>query len=270
MDWPEIMFGTGASSEKDYERLHRLIKVALESGIRGYDTAPSYATEDMLGHILREQSKMLGINREELVIQTKIDPWQMQDGRVEEFVSSVLQKMGLDYLDALLIHWPVLEYLDDTWGKMVELKGKGLVKHLGICNVRLRHLQKVNCYDVKPEVVQIERHPLRTCVEETVFCQEHGLLQQSYSPLCKMDSRICNSERIIKIAERCHVSVGMVVLRWHLDTGTVPIFTSKKEERIREYANLQNFTLSAEEIKEIESLNENYKLYLESLICPGF
>lgn len=265
-----MYFGTGVSSCKDYEGLYPVIKVCMEKGIRRFDTAPSYRTEELLGRVLRDTAKEVGIAREDYLIQTKIDPWQMQDGRIEWFVEDAMKKMGTDYLDSLLVHWPVPDYMEKTWEAFIRLYQRGIVKRIGVCNVRARHIEKMLQYQEKPQIIQIERNPLRTCIREIEMCFSYGMEVQAYSPLCKMDQRIRDSAIIKEIAGRYSKSVGQVVLRWHLDTGAVPVFTTKKPERIKEYTNIFDFKLSQQETNAISSLNENYKMYLESCICPGF
>jgi diketogulonate reductase-like aldo/keto reductase len=153
---------------------------------------------------------------------------------------------------------------------MIRLKKSGMVKQIGICNVRMRQLEKMKKWEVVPDIIQIERNPLRVCASETKFCREQGFLLQAYSPLCKMDTRIRDSEILKKIAEKYAKNIGQIVMRWHIDSGYIPIFTSTKPMRVKEYLDIFDFQLSSEEILEINSLNEDYKMYLEACACPGF
>ncbi len=271
MDASRLIFGTGVSSSKDYDSLKQVIFAAVERGILAFDTAPSYGTEEGLGRIFKELSHEMGIDRERLFIQTKIDAWQMQesDGNVYKHAESAMKKLGVSYLDSLLIHWPVPEYFDRTWECLVELKNDGIVRKTGICNIRFRHLEKYAECGGLPDVVQIERNPLRTCEKEIVFCHEHGIEVQAYSPLCKMDERIRDSEILKEVSQKYGKSLGQTVLRWHIDTGVTPVFTSKKLERVREYAGIFDFKLSREDMALVASLNIDYKMYLESMACPG-
>lgn len=268
----KLIFGTGLSSSKEYEDLLPVIRMAVKNGIRRFDTAPSYRTEKVLNQTLQRVMAEYDLPREIFHIQTKIDAWQMQasEGNVNIYVEKALKEMKQNYLDSLLIHWPIPEYLDATWECMVRLQEKGLVKKIGVCNVRLRQLRKFVEWNVKPQMIQIERNPLQTCAAEIAFCQENGIEVQAYSPLCKMDERIRDNELLKTIAERYQKSVGQIVLRWHLDTKVVPVFTSKKPERVQEYTDINDFCLTEEELMDIASLNENYKRYLESWGCPGF
>lgn len=268
--YSQLILGTGASAPKLQAHLYNIVKIALVNGIRYFDTAPSYKTEKLLGMVLHTCMKEMEIQRENLFIQTKIDAWQMQDGNIEKFVDDVLRDMKIDYLDSLLIHWPLPEYMDETWYKIAQLKKKAKTKNIGICNIRIRQLNEYEKYDVKPDIVQIERHPLRTCQKEIDYCHANDILVQTYSPLCKMHSKLKESGLIKGIAERKRRSIGQVILRWHIDTGVCPIFTSTKLSCIEEYSRIFDFSLNEKEVGQISSLNENYKMYLESIAAPGF
>lgn len=263
-----MILGTGVSFGKEPEQARTVISAALDNEILCFDTAPSYKTEGILGEILSCECANKGINRDELYIQTKIDAWQMQDGNIEFFIEDALRKLKVEYLDALLIHWPIPEYMNATWVKFQEAKKQRLVKKIGICNVRIRQLLDYASFE--PDIIQIERHPLNNFEKEVAFCIDNGMEIQAYSPLCKMDERIKNNEKIQRIAKKYGKDEGQVVLRWHLDTGVTPIFTTTKTSRVETYAHIDDFRLTKEEIGEVNSLNENYKMYLESVSCPGF
>ncbi len=268
----EMMFGTGASSHKEQDALCAVIRTALENGIRGFDTAPSYRTEEVLGKSLKRCMSELEIGREGLFIQTKVDAWQMMESgeEIRRYVTEIMKKMGLDYLDSLLVHWPVPEYLVKTWKCFVGLKADGLVRSIGICNVRMRQLDSFLNYDIMPEVVQIERNPLRTCDREIDFCRANGITVQAYSPLCKMHEDIRTSSFLANLSEKYGKSIGQIVLKWHMATGVVPIFTSKNSKRIMEYSSLSGFELGRDDIAGINGMNKDYKMYLEAVACPGF
>lgn len=266
----KLFFGSGVSSCKNYKDLLNLCRIALSNNIYNFDTAPSYGTESLLSKALKENARTLGLFREDYVIQTKIDPIQMYNGNVEEYFKNKLKEIQLDYVDSLLIHWPIFNYLYETWDSLVKLKEQGYTKSIGICNLRITHLKDLIAKDIKPEILQIERHPLNTFQDEVSFCLDNNIVIQDYSPLCKMHPQIKNNESINLIASKYNCSIGQVILKWHIDTGTFPIFTSTKPERIIEYSKLDYIKLSSEEIKNISLLNCNHKIYLESLVCPGF
>lgn len=267
-----MIFGSGLSSNKDYEGFLSVARVAIENGCRSFDTAPSYKTEVILGQVIKVCAIEYNLDRADFFVQTKIDAWQMQEanGEVEKYVFSALKKMNLDYLDSILIHWPIPEYLNKTWQSFQNLKNKGVVKNIGICNLRMRHLLNLFSSGILPDCIQIERHPLMTFDKEVQFCKENGVSIQAYSPLCKMHQRLKESTVLKRLSENYGKSVGQIILRWHLDTGVCPVFTSSKPNRVAEYLNIFDFSLTFEDITSITRMNENYKLCLESIACPGF
>lgn len=268
----KLFLGTGLSSEKQYKPLLDLIGKAMENGILSFDTAPSYGCESVLGQVLHVLLEGHTCNRADIWVQDKVDAWQMQEtcGSVERFVKDSLKKTKLDYFDCCLIHWPLPEYRDETLRRLFSLRDEGLVRNVGICNVRMRQLMELEQNGLLPDIVQIERNPLRVCNEEAAFCIEKNIELQSYSPLCKFHDDIRDSIILKEIASRHRKSIGQIVMRWHIDTGFSPIFTSKKTTRIEEYADILGFSLDSEEVQQINSMNKNYKMYLESFACPGF
>lgn len=268
----DLIFGTGASSKKDYEGLFSLIGSCIDNGIICFDTAPSYHTEPIVGEAIHKYIQTGKIKREDVSLQTKIDPLQMQNGTdsVRHCIEQALKTLDCDYIDTLLIHWPVTAFYEDTWKAFVRAKEEKLVNRIGVCNVRARHIQKLKDLDMVPDVVQIERNPLRTCYPEIGLCKEAGIEVQGYSPLCKMHPKIRNSKDILEIAQKYDLSVGQTVMKWHIQTGVIPVFTSTKSERIKEYAQVKDVVFSEEDIEKIDQINENYKVYLESPTCPGF
>lgn len=267
----KMIFGTGVSAAKQYHDLLPLIQKAIHLGITSFDTAPSYGTESVLGECIHSTIASLGLKRDDVYIQTKIDAWQMQtfNGNIETFCDSALQTMQLDYFDALLVHWPIPEYIQTTWDCLKQIKNKGLCKTIGICNVRKRNLIAYKKMQIVPEIVQIERHPLFTAEETIVYCKSEGITVQAYSPLCKMHPSLQTNDFLDAISKKYKKNKGQVILKWHLQTGVIPVFTTTKISRLQEYANISDFKLTEDELNIISSFNTNYKLYLESLTCPG-
>lgn len=270
MNVPEIMIGTFRNN--NYQELLGVVRTAVESGFTGFDTAPSYKSETALGKAINEIAQKYSLSRKDFFISDKIDAWQMQDGNGDicRYVYEAINKMNIDYIDLLLIHWPIPEYMDSTWKCFEKLYENGIVKSIGICNLRVRHLEKCIQYDIPPQFLQIERHPLRTCRPELEFCKEHGIRVMSYSPICQMDTRLKNSKTLQLLSEKYDKDIGQVILRWHIDTGCIPVFMSKKINRIKGNLDIFDFYLENEEINAISSLNENYKIFLESWGCLGF
>ncbi len=266
----KLIFGSGLSSHKDIQGLSEVCRTALECGINHFDSAPSYKTEALISKAVKIGANQLGLNRNDYSIQTKIDPIHMYNGNIEEYFKSKLIEMQLTYIDSLLIHWPLEKYFLDTWYTLVKLKEQGIAKEIGICNLRIRHMKKLSAAGIVPDIIQIERHPLNTFRDETEWCVKNNVALQDYSPLCKMHPFIKNDKAINSIAKKYDKDIGQIILRWHIDTGAIPVFTSKSIERIKQYSNIWSFKLTQEDIEAIYRVNRNHKLYLESLICPGF
>lgn len=270
MEIPPIMLGT--FQNRNYDELFGMVNAAVSEGFTGFDTAPSYKSEESLGKAIKEVSSIYGLKRQNFFISDKIDAWQMQEGNgdIQCFVDDAIKKMDIDYFDLLLIHWPIPEYLDKTWKSFEKLYNEGVVKNIGICNLRVRHLQKVINYNIPPQFVQIERHPLRTCVNELNFCLNHRIRFMSYSPMCQMDSRLKDNDMLVSIAKKYKKNVGQIILRWHLDTNSIPVFMSKSPTRVKDNLDIFDFSLTSDEISLVSSLNQNYKIFLESWGCLGF
>lgn len=270
--FPQIVLGT--FKVKNYQVMYEMVKTALENSCYAFDTSPSYGTEIDLGKALAE-TKALYESREKIFITTKIDPMQMYEsnGNIESYVNESLNNLKLDYIDLLLIHWPFEKYINRTWKTMINLQEKGIIKNIGICNVNVRVMKKFieeNLFDGKiPQFVQNEISPLRTCEEDIKYFKENNIIIQAYSPLCRMKQPIKESEILKELAKKYNKDIGQIILRWHIDKGIIPVFTSTKSARIKSNLDIFNFKISDEDITKINELNQNYKIFLESFGCPG-
>lgn len=263
----------GTFQSNDDALLEEVINASFEIGVFSFDTAPSYNTESILGKILEKKRKQHGIDRSSLYISDKIDDVQMEEseGYIDEYVNQALIKLRVDYLDTMFIHWPFEKYLYKTWEKLHELKEKKKIKEIGLCNVRVRHLNRIiKETGIIPDVIQIERHPLRTCEEELSFCRNNSITVQAYSPLCRMIPKIKNCTLLQKLSESYGKSIPQIILRWHVDSGVIPVFTTHNKDRIKDNCEIFDFKLSEQDISDISGLNENYKIFIESYCCPGF
>ena len=271
--YPVLFLGTYQMKSKRYAQ--RFLMSALQQGVRGFDTAPSYGTEQLVGKVVCEGMKKYSLERQQIMVVDKIDAWQMQayGDKIDAEIRKRLQKMQLDYLDLLLIHWPFREYFDKVWLSMLKMKKEGIVRGIGICNVNLRVYDELlghRSKDEQPDVIQIERHPYNTCTEVICMAKENNVIVQAYSPVCRMKFAQSDMEVLKKIGQKYNKTPGQVILRWHLDTGVIPIVKTQSEKHISENLDITNFALSQEEILRIEAMNRNYKMFPESWGCPGF
>ena len=270
---PGMLFGSFQIT--DEEQLYAIVEEAYRCGIKGFDTSPSYRSEAAVSRAInRYISAHNDVHREDFFFQTKIDEWQMiaKQGEIRPFVGATLKKIGQDYLDLLLIHWPQPDYFTATWKSMEKLYESGRVKAIGLCNVGERHvrlLEKAGA-NICPMVVQNEIHPLNTFEKSTQFLQDRGIVVQSYCPLCRMQPELTEKPLWKELTEKYGKSLAQIVLRWHIQRGLIPIVKTSKVKRVAENAEAMKFTLDAEDMERISGLNENFKIFLESRCCPGY
>lgn len=268
---PWIFMGT--FQNRDNDLLLENVQAGLNCNVMGYDTAPSYKSEKSLGKVVKTLITQEKVKRDELFISDKIDAWQMQEGNgdVRVYIEDALQKMQLSYFDLILIHWPIAEYLYPTYKCLLNMKEEGLIRNIGVCNVRLGHLQRIQSnIGVLPDFIQNEIHPLNTCDEVVDWCNEHHVHIMAYSPLCRMNTKILESPILMELSSKYSKTIGQIVLRWHLERNVIPVFMTHNPKRIVENTAIRDFTLEKKEVKSINMMNENYKIFLESNGCPAY
>jgi diketogulonate reductase-like aldo/keto reductase len=268
---PAILIGTFQHTA--YSQLNKVLRTGIEHGFTGFDTAHAYGNEAHLGKIINECIRDDSMQRNDFFITDKIDIWHMQqtNGDVSQKVEEALQLLNTPYLDLLLIHWPLPGYFVKTWETLIRVFEQGKAKAIGVSNVQIRHItQLVESTGFMPHVIQNERHPLHSDNEVFNYCKSNDIIFQAYSPVCRMVEPLSASMELNTIAGKYEKSVGQIILRWHIQTGSVPVFMTQKTERIKEYAAVFGFTLNRREIDIISALDINYKMTLESVVCPGF
>ena len=256
----------------DYPQMKTLVTEGLKVGFRAFDTARDYGNEPIVGRVMKECLKERGLKREDIFITTKIGNGQQALGNIEEQIDISLHNLQTDYVDLWMMHWPYPDYFVDTWRKMEKVYKSGKVRAIGMANFRVRHFECLFNSDIEvaPHCVQIELHPLRTANDIVAYCRERDIAIQAYSPLCRMIPKIKESEILKEIAESHRKSIAQIILRWHIQNNTVPVFKSLKPHRLKENFDIFNFQLSEAEMTNISSLDEDYKYHLESASCPGF
>lgn len=248
-------FGLGVFKVEDGDEVVNSVKWAIEAGYKSIDTAAAYKNEEGVGQALKES----GVPREELFITTKV--WNADQGyesTLNAFNES-LTKLGLEYLDLYLVHWPVKGKYKETWKALETLYKEGKVKAIGVSNFQIHHLEDVIAdAEVVPMVNQVEYHPRLTQKELQAFCKQHNIQLEAWSPL--MQGKLLDDATLSEIAEKHGKSVAQVILRWDLQNEVVTIPKSVKEHRIYDNASIFDFELAQEEMERIDGLNRDERV----------
>lgn len=228
---------------------------ALKAGYRSIDTAMIYQNEKGVGKAIKES----GIPREELFITTKVWNSDQGYGNTLRAFDESLERLGLDYVDLYLIHWPTPQFDDyvDTYKALEKLYHDGRVKAIGVCNFEIEHLERLlsEC-TVAPVLNQVECHPYLAQNELKEFCAKHDIFVEAWSPL-DQGGEVLQDETVKNIAEAHQKSPAQIVLRWHLQNQTIVIPKSVTPSRIEENFQVFDFELSADEMEQIHALNKD-------------
>jgi 2,5-diketo-D-gluconate reductase A len=239
------------------------VRTALEAGYRLIDTAENYRNEDAVGQAIRDS----GIDRSEVFITTKFNRrWHSVDG-VRQAYELSLGRLGVDYIDLLLVHWPNPDqdrYVDALRGLDALLSDTGL-RAIGTSNFKPAHLQRVlDETGITPDVNQIQLSPYSTRSASRDYHAAHGIVTESYSPLGASSDELRNDPVITGIAKDHGKSATQVVLRWHVQLGLVAVPRSGNPGRIAENIDIFDFELSKHEMKTISGLDRGESVATDS------
>jgi methylglyoxal/glyoxal reductase len=252
-------FGLGVFKVEIGPELVNAVKFAIKHGYRSIDTAAIYGNEEGVGQAIREAMTEYGIKREDLFITSKV--WNSDLGyqsTIEAYETS-LRKLGLDYLDLYLIHWPVEDKYVEAWRALETIYKEGKVKAIGVSNFQVHHLEQImKDAEIKPMVNQVEYHPRLTQQEVKTFCDNNGIQFEAWSPL--MQGQLFDNPLLKEIAHKYNKTVAQVILRWDLQNGVVTIPKSTRDHRIVENTAIFDFELSNEDMDRISDLNENHRV----------
>ncbi|MEU2206541.1 aldo/keto reductase [Streptomyces hygroscopicus] len=234
------------------------VRHALDAGYRSIDTAAIYGNEEGTGKALAAS----GIARDELFVTTKL--WngdQGYDSTLRAFDTS-LTKLGLDYVDLYLIHWPLpqTDKYVDTWKAFEKIYSEGRAKAIGLSNFHPAHIQRLlSETSVAPAIDQIELHPQLQQAELRAFNARHDIATEAWSPLGQ-GKGLLDNPTLAAIAKKHGKSPAQVVLRWHLDLGNVVIPKSVTPSRIKENIDVFDFELDSEDLSAISALDSGNRL----------
>jgi diketogulonate reductase-like aldo/keto reductase len=244
--------GLGVFKVTEGEEVIQSVKAAIKNGYISIDTAAIYGNEEGVGQAIKDS----GVPREDLFITTKL--WNSEQGyesTLKAFETS-LTKLGLDYLDLYLIHWPGKDKYKETWKAFEKLYKEGRVRAIGVSNFQVHHLEDfISSAEIKPMVNQVEFHPHLTQKELLAFCKNEGIQLEAWSPL--KQGQLLSEPVLEDLAHKYNKSVAQVILRWDLQHGVVTIPKSIKEHRLIENADIFDFELSTEDMDKIDGLNQD-------------
>lgn len=250
---PCVGYGTYKAAEGNME----IISKAIKAGYRYFDTASFYETEEYIGEAIQKS----GIPREEFFIVSKLWKTEMGYEQAYKAFEQSLKRLGTDYLDGYLIHWPLPQpdYTDwksldlETWRALEELYQSGRVKAVGLSNFLPHHIENImeHC-KVKPMMNQLEIHPGYSQEAAVAYCRAHGILVQGWSPIGR--KRVFEEVLIQKLAEKYKVSIAQICLRFALQKGIVPLPKSSVTERMIQNQDIFSFEISKEDMYRLETL----------------
>ena len=234
------------------EEAYNAVKWALEAGYRLIDTARIYCNEKAVGRAIRDS----GIRRDEIFVTTKLWITDFDDPRAALLES--LNRLGLDYVDLYLIHWPKEGY-ENAYLELEKLQKEGLCRAIGVANFKPHHIESLKAHGatVVPQVNQTEIHPLNTEEELLGWCRKRKITVEAYSPLGSEGRLILDDPRLICMRNYYHASASQILLRWCIQRGIVAIPKAVIQSKIEQNCQLYHFDITNSDIETISDMNCN-------------
>jgi diketogulonate reductase-like aldo/keto reductase len=247
--------GLGVHRVSDGQEVEQAVRNALQIGYRSIDTASVYGNERGVGEAMRES----GVPREDIFLTTKVWNDAQRERRVLVAFEESLERLGTDYVDLYLVHWPVVGRSQETWQVMEEIYQSGRAKAIGVSNYLVHHLDDLlpNTQTV-PTVNQIEFHPCLVQPDLLAYCQDHKIQVQAWSPL--MVGQILSEPAVQKLADKHQKTPAQIVLRWDLQHQVVTIPKSVHANRLAENTQIFDFELSEADMNTLDALDEGKRV----------
>jgi alcohol dehydrogenase (NADP+) len=291
---PVLGLGTWKSAKGE---VYEVVRKAIEIGYRHFDCASFYGNEAEIGNAISDAINQREVKREDLWITSKLWNNRHKKDEIQPAIEATLKDLMLDYLDLYLIHWPVVLQYDvsyaqkgsdlislsdisstETWQGLIDLKAKGLTKHIGVSNFSIKKINQITEETgVMPEVVQVESHPFLQQKDLLHFANEKGIFLTGYCPLGSADRpavRILEDEPklfqqpiILAIAQEKNVAPAQVMLAWAVNRGISVIPKSVNPERLKQNLEAADIELSAQEMAQMSSLDLHYRYIKGDFWC---
>lgn len=246
--------GFGTFKIVDQQEANNAILTALNDGYRSFDTAQLYNNEKILGEAFANS----GVARQDLFLTTKVSNLNQGYELTLKSVEQSLKDLQTDYLDLFLVHWPLKNYFFDTWKALEKIYETKMARAIGVCNFHQSHFELLKTKaNIKPMINQIEIHPYLVQKELIEYLNKEQIAIEAWSPLAR--GRVVDEPLLINIGKKYQKSASQVTLRWHVQKDLIVIPKSVNPKRIAENRQIFDFELTADEMLQIDSLNENFR-----------
>lgn len=247
--------GLGLWKVKDQAEFNATFKAGVAAGYRHFDSAQAYDNEQFLGEALKKSE----LNREDAWITTKIAVQNFGSKRVRASFAESLEKLQTDYVDLLLLHFPVTLLRKKSWQALEEIKAAGGAKSIGVSNYTIRHLEEMKDYAKEmPAVNQVELHVFLQQPELIAYCHDNGIAVEAYSPLAHARAGV--EEPILKeLAKKHSKTFAQIMLRWLVQQDLIILPKSVTPSRIQENIDIFDFELSDADMQQLASLDRDLR-----------
>lgn len=253
-DYTIPQVGLGVWKVETDEQFNTAFKTAIEAGYGHFDSAQAYNNEQMLGTAWKNS----GLKREDLFLTTKIRIDNFKSGRLQSSFENSLEKLQTDYVDLLLLHFPVTGFRKGAWKTLESLKAEGKARNIGVSNYTIRHLESMRKYAGEmPAVNQVELHVFLQQPELVDYCRDNGIVLEAYSPLAH--SKDMTNETVQKLADKYGKSYAQIMLRWCIEEGMVVLPKSVTPSRIKENIDIFNFELSSDDLQALKTCDRDLR-----------
>ena len=248
---PVVGLGTWKSEPGD--STYNAVLASINAGYRHIDTARAYDNESDVGRAVSDG----GVSRDDLFITTKL--WNKDQGydTAIEACEKSLARLGCDYIDLYLIHWPLKDKRNDSWKAFIDLQERGLCRSIGVSNFTIQNLEELeNKFGVIPAANQVEFHPYYYQKDLLEYCNSKNIIIEAYSPL--VHAKRMDEERLVEISEEMGKTPAQILIRWSIQRGMVVLPKSVNENRIIENFAVFDFDISDSLMKRLDDLDERY------------
>lgn len=231
------------------------VLTAIDAGYRLIDTSTNYMNEGMVGEAIRRST----VSREKLMVNSKLPGKAHEYDKAIKMIQESLYRIGLDYFDKYLIHWPLprQDKYDEAWHALVDAQKFGLIKTIGVSNFLPEHLDRIiEKTGVTPATNQIERHPYFNNNDLVKANNERGILTEAWSPFGREINDVLENETIVAIAKKYNKEPAQVIIRWNLQNNVMPIVKASSFSHQKANLDVFDFELTEEDIQKIDSLDK--------------